>query len=348
MPRRITYWTGTWDPRQEAISKEIELLRSLGGGRHPVVSVSPGQGCGIDPSARVLRFSARRQWVFRAIAPAIERHGDITHVFGGLDSWHLLRAVGRRPVVLTAALGGAPASRRIWTHVSRFVAESEPVADELAQHGVPRERIRIVYPGVDLHEYRPGAPPGPFRILFASSPADATEFDARGIPLLVETARACPQVEVVLLWREWGDRAAAQRALRRLAAPANVVVETADGRDMPSIYRSSHAVACLYAPGFGKSCPNSVIEALACGVPALVSDTVGIARIVSAGGAGFAVPRDVRAVAEAVASLRRHHGRMAAAARRLAERAFDVRVFLEEYVRLYAAVAGERRADRAA
>ena len=27
MPPRVTYWTGTWDPRQEAISKEVELLR---------------------------------------------------------------------------------------------------------------------------------------------------------------------------------------------------------------------------------------------------------------------------------------------------------------------------------
>ena len=348
-PRRITYWTGTWDPRQEAISKEVDLLRGLGGGCQTVVSFSPGQSTSIDIARRVIRLSSRRDWLLRAIAPAIERSGTITHIFGSLDSWHLLRAVGRRPAVMTVVLSGRPLHRRMWSHISQFAAESESLATELVQHGIPAERVRVIYPGVDLHQYRPGeSPSGPFRLLFASSPSDPAEFDVRGISLLVEAARLCPDVEVVLLWREWGDRAAGRRALARLSPPSNVHIEAAGGRDMPAIYRASHAIACLYAPEFGKSCPNSVVEAMACGLPALVSDSVGIARLVRDSGAGFAVPRSVSHVVDAIRSIRQQRRGMAAAARRLAEQTFDVRAFLESYVQLYAGVTAPPPARRAA
>lgn len=339
VPPRVTYWTGTWDPAQEAISKEVDLLRSCGGRVRPVVSLSSGQRWGLDWPSRAIRFSAREWWLMRAIAPAVERWGSVSHVFGSLDSWHLLRAVGRRPVVLTAALSGRPADRTIWSRVASFVAESEPVAAELRRHGVPAARIRLVYPGVDLHQYRPAPPPPqPFRVLFASSPSDPREFAARGIPLLVEAARACRDIEVVLLWRAWGDRAAAARALARLAPPPNLRVEAVGDRDMPSIYQSSHLVACLYQAGFGKSCPNSVVEALACGVPALVSTGVGIADLIADNGAGVAVPLEPGTVVAAIRAIRDRHPAFARAARRLAESVFDVRAFLAAYAEVYAAI----------
>ena len=97
MPTGVTYWTGTWDPQQEAISKEIQALRLMGAGRAPVYSVSSGQTTAVTFGDRVLRLSARHWPVLRLLAPILERQGDVTHVFGALDSWHLLRSVGRRP-----------------------------------------------------------------------------------------------------------------------------------------------------------------------------------------------------------------------------------------------------------
>jgi glycosyltransferase involved in cell wall biosynthesis len=111
------------------------------------------------------------------------------------------------------------------------------------------------------------------------------------------------------------------------------------GRDMASIYQEADAVACLYEPGFGKSCPNSIVEALACGVPALVSDTCGIAGLIAKDGAGVATTRHPADVAEAARVLHREHARFSAAARRLAERHFDIRQFVETYARLYQSTA---------
>jgi glycosyltransferase involved in cell wall biosynthesis len=352
MPPRVTYWTGTWDPRQEAISKEVELLRSIGGHLRPVVSFSSGQEWRVDRRRRVVQLGANQWWLLRAVARAVERTASITHVFGSLDSWHLLRAVGGRPVVLTAALSGRSVDATLWSRVSLFVAESDRLRAELRESGIPADRIRLIYPGIDLHEYRPG--PGPslpesrFRLLFASSPADPREFEVRGISLLVEVARACPEIDVVLLWRDWGSREEAGRALARLAPPHNVKIERADGREMPSIYRSSDAVACLYDRDFGKSCPNSVVEALGCGIPAIVSNSIGIAPLLSDSHAGLAVARDVRTVVDAVRVMRDRHHSFARGARSLAERAFDVRQFLHGYEGVYAELSVCEQAARAA
>ncbi len=341
MSARVTYWTGTWDPEKEAISKEIQLLRSLGGGDRPVVSFAPGQRTSIDLRGRVLRLSGRRWLALRALAPAVEATGTVNHIFGGLNSsWHLLRSVGRRPTILTVVIPGSPSDLRLCAHVDCFVAEDEPMRQMLIASGIPSTRVRLIYPGIDLHAYRPAGQviSRPFRILFASSPADPAELEVRGVPLLVETARLCPEMEFVLLWRKWGNETAAREALQRLRLPDNVKVEYLDGRDMPTAYRSAHAIACLYAPGFGKSCPNSVVEGLACGLPALVSDSSGVAPLLTQHNAGLTAARNPRDVAQAARQLRDLHRGFSQSARELAEQVFDVRRFLESYLQLYRAV----------
>jgi glycosyltransferase involved in cell wall biosynthesis len=334
---RVTYWTGTWDPDKEAISKEVQLLRFLGGSKRPVVSFSAGQTPGVDVGNRVLRLSDRQWPLLRAAAPLLELPGEINHVFGGLGWGHLLRALGRRPTLFTAALPGPALSTLSQRRVDLFAAESETLVGLLRESGVPPQRIRLIYPGIDLYQYRPGTPPAlhPFRVLFASTPSRTAEFESRGIVLLVETARLCPDIEVVLLWRQWGDEEAAQRVLDGLRLPANVRLEYLGDRDMPTVYRSAHAVACLYADGFGKSCPNSIVEGLACGLPAVVADSCGIARLIADAGAGAAVARTPGAVAEALRAIRDRHHVHARAARHLAEKTFSVAEFLSSYTALY-------------
>jgi glycosyltransferase involved in cell wall biosynthesis len=148
-------------------------------------------------------------------------------------------------------------------------------------------------------------------------------------------ARLCPEIDVTLLWRSWGDQDAAQRAFADLNPPQNIRIDMRRGRDIASVYQEADAVACLYEPGFGKSCPNSIVEALACGVPALVSATCGIAGLIARDGAGIATTRNPADVAEAARTLRREHTRFSASARRLAERHFDIKQFVDAYARLY-------------
>src|SRR4051794_14634477 len=93
---RITYWTGTWDPAKEAISKEVALLRSMGLQVAPIVAFSPGNRSTLQLRDRVLTLSAERWLTLRLLAPGVEMMGDLSHVFGTLAAWHWLKVLRRR------------------------------------------------------------------------------------------------------------------------------------------------------------------------------------------------------------------------------------------------------------
>jgi glycosyltransferase involved in cell wall biosynthesis len=288
-----------------------------------------------------VQLSSERWVILRALAAAIEPWGDVTHVFGGLESWHLLRSLGRRPILLTVALQGRPAASQLVDKVAAFAAESTPIVRELRAAGVPGDRIHLVYPGIDLTQFTPKPMPASrFRILFASSPADPAEFDARGIPLLIEAARLCPETEFLFVWRQWGRQSEADRAFAALRPPSNVTIVKRDYENMAAVYHDVHAVACLYAPGFGKSAPNSIIEGLACGRPALVASECGLADVIQRAGAGSVVDRNVSALAHGIAELHAHHADYSLAARRLAEESFDVCRFQSRYAAIREALCG--------
>jgi glycosyltransferase involved in cell wall biosynthesis len=172
-------------------------------------------------------------------------------------------------------------------------------------------------------------------VLFASSPSTPDQFGLRGIPLLVEAARRCPDLDIKLLWRNWGNVDALKKAMAVLNPPANLINVWQDVSDMAHMHQAAHVVAYLPHEGYGKSSPNSVLEALACGCPALVSDSCGVAALVSRTGAGIQVRRDVEAVVRALATLRAEFTRRSAVARSLALSHFNLKTFLSSYRDLY-------------
>jgi glycosyltransferase involved in cell wall biosynthesis len=337
MPPRVTYWTGTWDVTKEAISKEIEALRVAHRRTAPVVAFSPAQRTRLDLAARVLLLSSRRWLLLRAAGAAIEPTGDVTHVFGGAASWHLLRAVGRRPVVLTAVIESRPEEQLPPIRFARVVVESETLVSQWIERGVPADCISIVRPGVDLRRYAPAAAPptGRFRLLFASTPSDAEAIEARGIPLLVELARARPDLDIVVPWRAWGDVDGAKAALRALEPPANFDVRHETRADMPRHFADSHATIACFAAGAGKTLPNFVLEGLASGRPCVVTADSALAPAIAASGAGVVAARRVEDLSAAVDRLRDGWAACAAQARRLAETSFDAAQFVASYDRIY-------------
>ena len=344
MPPRVTYWTGTWDPRKEAISKEIAALR-IGSRRHaPLVGFSPAHANELDLGARELRLSHRRWMALRFAAGVVEPLGDVTHVFGGRDSWHLLRAVGRRPVVLTAVVSDPPGSTPPRMDFARVVVETENERDEWLALGYPADRLAIIRPGIDLTAFCPvrRPPVHPRRLLFASTPADPHEIDARGIPLLVELARARPDIEIAVPWRQWGDVAAARQILDALCPSSNFLVRHDDVTDMRTEFAAASATIVAFDGRIGKACPNFVVEGLAMGLPCVATSESGLAPLLAASGAGVIADRSVAALSRAVDDLLAGWEVRAARARALAEREFDLSRFRARYEELYADVAGRR------
>jgi glycosyltransferase involved in cell wall biosynthesis len=342
MPPRVTYWTGTWDPRKEAISKEIDALRVGSRAHAPVVGFAPGQSNTWRRAERAILLSSFHWIALRAVAAATERQGDVTHVFGGQSSWHLLRALGRRPILLTAVVASERTSALPIDRIARVAVESETAIDEWRRLGIPADRIDVVLPGIDVDAYANVGPPSPtgrFRLLFASSPSDPSEIERRGIALLVELAKRKPDVDIHVPWRRWGNLDRARRALDALQPPANFIVTVGDETDMRPLYAAAHATIACFAAGAGKTCPNFVIEGLAAGRPALLTPQVGLSAVVAREGAGIVATRDGEALASALDRLRTGWIGYAAQAAALARREFSLERFRSRYDSLYERVA---------
>jgi glycosyltransferase involved in cell wall biosynthesis len=109
---------------------------------------------------------------------------------------------------------------------------------------------------------------------------------------------------------------------------------------IPEIDRSAHL---LFSADLQAACPNSVIEALACGLPVVAFDTGALKELVI-GDAGRVVPYgsnpwkiespDVPALAEAAMELLQNQGRFRKAAREHAEKALGLDKMVDEYLKV--------------
>jgi glycosyltransferase involved in cell wall biosynthesis len=201
----------------------------------------------------------------------------------------------------------------------------------------PRGRtMDILYNAVDTQHFTPRAAPDPeprFQFLvtgkfgpstayrLASSVEGLAAARAGGLDIRLRIAGATdPAVE-----------AAVRAHVTRLGLEAAVdLTGPYSGAQAPGIYRSADAYLMLK---YNDPCPNTVLEAMACGLPVLYSESGGVPELVGPE-AGFGLPMpqtfeedltpSSEAIAEGMAHVVRHREPMAASARRRAVERFDL------------------------
>ena len=107
---------------------------------------------------------------------------------------------------------------------------------------------------------------------------------------------------------------------------------------IPALDRSAHV---LYSSDINAACPNSVIEALACGLPVLAFNTGALPELIT-GDAGRVVPYggdpwrleppDIKTLAEAAIEILTQQTGFRASARSRAEEAFGLDLMLDHYL----------------
>jgi glycosyltransferase involved in cell wall biosynthesis len=249
-------------------------------------------------------------------------------------------------------------------------AVSAQLKTDLVRHvGMPEGRIEVLYNGVDLGRFRHGG----------SAAGDA----AAGIPDEATGERAAIHAELgiapgalvigsvgrlvpvknyglllrafaqaglarrgahVLLVGEGPERAPLDALARELGIEANV--RLAGHRD--DVQRLLPAFDVFVLPSVSEGMSNTLLEAMAAGVPAVASEVGGNGEIVRDGIEGILFPSaDQEALQAALgrlvddAATRRAMG---AAARERAQSAFDLKVMVGRYERLYERVAARRAA----
>lgn len=208
----------------------------------------------------------------------------------------------------------------------------------LEHSGVTISRLRLIRgSGVDIHVFRPvKPPPAPICIVLV-----ARMLWTKGIKEFVEAARllACKNANARFVLVGEPDP----------ANPASVPKEQLQNwhgthgiewlghrDDMPSVLQAAH-IACL--PSYREGVPKSLLEAAACGLPMVATDTPGCREIVRENVNGFLVPRrDAHALAAALkkliddAEMRRSMGEQS---RQRAEQEFSLDIVIRQTLALY-------------
>jgi len=275
------------------------------------------------------------------------------YITGGLAAW----CAGARPRVmsrrsLNAYQAAHPRAARVerWLHgrMDALVGNSRAVCADLLAEGAPAERIGLLPNGVAMAA--PAMPREAVRAALGLAPdalailCVANLIPYKGHADLIEAfarARAALPNAVLLLAGRDDGFGVALTAQAEARAVIDHVRFLGAREDVPDLLAA--ADLCVLA-SHEEGSPNAVIEAMAAGLPAVVTDVGGSPEAV--GGAGLVVPpQDPAALAEALvrlgtdAALRASLG---AEARARAEAEFSLEACVGRYVALYAGLAAGR------
>jgi glycosyltransferase involved in cell wall biosynthesis len=159
---------------------------------------------------------------------------------------------------------------------------SEYSRERFIEHGVPAQKLsRVNYP-IDAR-FRP--PPrfdddGVFRIVYTGM-----ILATKGVPVLID-AFARLNIANAELWLVGGTTSRPMRRWMAAARARDKRIHIAPGDPLPLLQRASAYVHPSYQDGFG----YAPMEALACGVPVIVTEDTGMKEHVREGVNGYIVP----------------------------------------------------------
>jgi glycosyltransferase involved in cell wall biosynthesis len=200
----------------------------------------------------------------------------------------------------------------------------------------------VIINGVDLDRYTPHGlherPSMHYRILVVEgSLAGGQNYGVMNAAALANVLSKKFKIELTVVGRVDGRT---KNKLKDQIAFRLQFMDTIPREQIPWLMRSSHL---LFSAEINPPCPNSVIEALACGLPVVGFDTGSLSEIVR-GDAGRLVPYgadewklqtpDIPALANAALEVLNEQDRFRTLARARAEAVFDVEKMVDEYLKI--------------
>ncbi|MBI0536227.1 glycosyltransferase [Roseomonas sp. KE2513] len=249
------------------------------------------RGNGLD-----FRFAGRLAHLLRDMsADVVHAHNDTALFYAVLAS--TLR-IPRRPRVVatfhtwpTHNSRGARALTRLAAHAATTVAVSEELSQRLIGTGW-LSTCRTIWNGVELDRYSPHGPAGNWRRSLGLGDASVlvghvARFDPikrhadliRAASLLRDRV---PEVAFVLV-----GQGALKEEIRRQARDLPNVRFVRETPDIPALLRSLDLFVLCSSH---EAAPLALLEAMACGIPPIITDVGGMPHIVGYGAAGLVVP----------------------------------------------------------
>ncbi|HYZ43093.1 MAG TPA: glycosyltransferase family 4 protein [Stellaceae bacterium] len=234
---------------------------------------------------------------------------------------------------------------------SRVIVQNPEDRDALIGLGIAPKRIGLIRgSGVDPGYFRPLPDPGwpPITVALVSRMLRAKGVLEAVAATRLLRGRGVP-VELLLAGPTDPDnRDSLSTAELSLLAAEPGIEWLGSVADVRTVWRRA-AIAVLPSI-YGEGVPKALLEAAACARPIVAADVPGCREVVQSGLNGFLVaPRDVEALAAAIAALAndpRRRAAMGRAGRALIERDFSEDVVARETLAVYRAALQERAAQR--
>jgi glycosyltransferase involved in cell wall biosynthesis len=184
-----------------------------------------------------------------------------------------------------------PSIKKVW-HAARAVVANSQGLKELALMTDPQQKIEVICNGIDTGLFKPKkTADGIFRILCV-----ARLIERKGIRYLIEATakllKTYPNIKLILVGEGNIELKLREDVFQRGITEQVEFMGLVSQAKLPEIYNQA---GVFVLPSLNEGMSNTVLEAMACGLPIIATDTGGTAELLR--GNGFCIPlRDSGAI----------------------------------------------------
>ena len=184
-----------------------------------------------------------------------------------------------------------------------LLAVSAALRADMIALGMPGEKIRVHYTGIDRTAFRPGDKAAEKTALGVAGPLIVTAgalIPRKGQTFVIEALTAIDGATLILVG-DGEDRGALERQADRLGLRERVrFLGSRPHGELPALLQ---AADLMVLPSSSEGLANVWVEALACGTPILIADVGGARELLDRPEAGRLVARDPAAIAAAAREM---------------------------------------------
>lgn len=248
----------------------------------------------VAPAEHLIAFNGQALTQFRAARRAGYRSLSLVSANSHLRRVERQHARARRQYPLERSWAAHLVRRNIaeYAQADRIYVASRYTRESFLEEGVEEEKLSL-FPFTPDPRYRPQSPStkATFDVVYIGSLSVA-----KGVPLLVDAVRRLPHGDLrLILVGGWGTRGMRRFIERACAEDSRISV--CPGDPLPHLRDARLSVHPTYEDGFG----YAPAEALACGIPVIVSADTGMKDLIEPGRSGAIVPTgDLAALSDAI------------------------------------------------